>query len=424
MATERTEDTRLDDDTLKQYYYGRVYSTRLEWTDHRIPVRARDPRTGFFIECYLSVVPIPKSLDQKVLCETAFLFTYSNNEILVPIRNIFPSLRHLTKTQVREKTVVDFGTKQVLPPGSMVVTVPRDNEFDPVSGHPATIETIKKVYDFYKGLSFTKRELESIINTQIPEDLISDLEVVGKRGCLITHEISDSYALRSEKKEQQKEMSICSSLPELSQKFSACTACELGKKREARGVAKTTGSRLGVTLSENVPSIPTNTIMLIGEAPGVQEEQTGLVFYPEAPAGNALDRVLDAAGIDKSQVYYANAVMCRPPSDTPGTQNGKPAMDHIRACSSRLKNELAIVSPKIVVLLGKVAYQAFFGTEPRGVLNQIGWLDDAKTIYLVMHPSYVVRELSSAPQDMRNEIKEKYLENFKRIKKQFDSLSS
>ena len=94
---------------------------------------------------------------------------------------------------------------------------------------------------------------------------------------------------------------------------------------------------------------------------------------------------------------------------------GKPNKDHIKACNTRLKNELAMMKPKIIVLLGKVAYTSFFGVEPPNVLGTLGWIDKGRRIYFVTHPSFVVRELSFAEQSKTADIKLNYLKHFQTI---------
>jgi uracil-DNA glycosylase family 4 len=91
----------------------------------------------------------------------------------------------------------------------------------------------------------------------------------------------------------------------------------------------------------------------------MQEEKTGITFFPEAPAGGVLFKVMSAVNISQADCYITNSVLCRPEPDTgANTQNGKPEQEHIAACSSRLKMELLITGAKVVVLLGAYAYSS------------------------------------------------------------------
>ncbi len=71
------------------------------------------------------------------------------------------------------------------------------------------------------------------------------------------------------------------------------------------------------------------------------------------------------------------------------------------------------------MLLGRVAYRAFYGKDPKGVLDMLGWLNDKKTIYFAPHPSFVIRELSYASPEQKVDIKNKYLAHFAEINTKF-----
>jgi DNA polymerase len=133
-------------------------------------------------------------------------------------------------------------------------------------------------------------------------------------------------------------------------------------------------------------------MLLVGEQPGDVEDKEGRVFV--GPAGRLLDKALEAAGIDREQLYVTNAV-----KHFRFERRGKrrihktPSVGHIVACSPWLTRELEIVKPELVVVLGAVAARALLGTgfkvtERRG---QPVELPDGTAAVATVHPSAVVR---------------------------------
>lgn len=92
-------------------------------------------------------------------------------------------------------------------------------------------------------------------------------------------------------------------------------------------------------------------IMCIGEAPGYYEDQQGRPFV--GAAGQFLDQLLGSIGFQRSDVFIANVIKCRPP------QNRDPLPEEIAACSDWLSQQLEIVQPKVVVTLGRYSMQRF-----------------------------------------------------------------
>jgi len=93
--------------------------------------------------------------------------------------------------------------------------------------------------------------------------------------------------------------------------------------------------------------------MLIGEAPGEREAEMGVPFVGKA--GRELDALLNRAGLERNELYITNVVKCRPPG------NRKPTKDEVARCQPNLEEEIKRVSPRIVVLLGATAVEAFLG---------------------------------------------------------------
>ncbi len=118
-----------------------------------------------------------------------------------------------------------------------------------------------------------------------------------------------------------------------------CTACKLS------------GGRQHVVFGSGGQNAE---LMLIGEGPGAEEDRQGLPFV--GPAGELLTKILRAIDLERSQVYIANVVKCRPP------QNRDPEPDEVAACRGYLERQIDLVQPRVIVALGRVAAQALLGT--------------------------------------------------------------
>jgi DNA polymerase len=119
-----------------------------------------------------------------------------------------------------------------------------------------------------------------------------------------------------------------------------CTACRLAEGRHT--VVFGTGN-------------PDADLMFIGEGPGAEEDRQGLPFV--GPAGQLLTKIIGAIGLARDQVYIANVVKCRPPG------NRDPQPDEVAACRSFLEEQVRLVSPRVIVALGRVAAQTLLGNE-------------------------------------------------------------
>jgi DNA polymerase len=152
-------------------------------------------------------------------------------------------------------------------------------------------------------------------------------------------------------------------------------------------------------------------ILLVGEQPGDQEDLAGRPFV--GPAGKILDRALADAGLDRSRAYVTNAVK-HFKFEPRGKRrlHKKPNVGEIRACAPWLEGELALVSPKIVVMLGASAAQAMLGRSAP-VMKQRGRVLDlpgGQHGLVTVHPSYLLRlqgqdERHEAYQDFVNDLR-------------------
>lgn len=100
---------------------------------------------------------------------------------------------------------------------------------------------------------------------------------------------------------------------------------------------------------------PNAELMLIGEGPGAEEDRQGLPFV--GAAGELLTKIIQAMDLKREDLYIANVVKCRPPG------NRDPQPDEITACRGFLEKQIALVQPRLIVALGKVAAQALLGNE-------------------------------------------------------------
>lgn len=135
---------------------------------------------------------------------------------------------------------------------------------------------------------------------------------------------------------------------------------------------------------------PASRLMLIGEAPGAEEDRTGLPFV--GPAGQLLDRMLASIGLDRTQYYITNILPWRPPG------NRNPTDAEILTCLPFLHRHIALVRPRQLVLLGKIATSALTGTSTgilkmRGKATLISLPGDPVPIPALptLHPSYLLR---------------------------------
>jgi uracil-DNA glycosylase family protein len=164
---------------------------------------------------------------------------------------------------------------------------------------------------------------------------------------------------------------------ELPDAVNACRRCGLWKS-----------ATQGVPGEGKAPS----GLMLVGEAPGDQEDLQGHPFV--GPAGAMLDRALEEAGMDRKSVYVSNAVK-HFKFEPRGKRrlHVKPSVTEIQACHWWLEEELRLVSPKLVVALGATAARALLGrvvtiAQTRGSALQ---LSETTHLWVTIHPSYLLR---------------------------------
>lgn len=164
------------------------------------------------------------------------------------------------------------------------------------------------------------------------------------------------------------------SLDELRSTVAACRAC---------GLCET---RTQTVFSDGVPHAP---LMVVGEAPGADEDATGLPFVGRA--GQLLDRMLTAVGASRaSNVYIANVLKCRPPA------NRNPEVAEIEQCSPFVFQQIAVSQPKVLLLVGRFAIQTLLGSKKsvgdlRGQLHYVTVQGRDIPAVVTYHPAYLLR---------------------------------
>ena len=143
---------------------------------------------------------------------------------------------------------------------------------------------------------------------------------------------------------------------------------------------------------------PHSPIMLVGEAPGAEEEKRGEPFV--GPAGQLLDRILSAMGFDRSTVYITNICKFRPAIEGPsqGSRNRPPTTAEMNACLPFLHREIEIIRPSVIVALGATAAEGLLNrkvsiTRERGSWHQFAGIP----LMLTVHPSYLLRCAQQGP---------------------------
>ena len=134
--------------------------------------------------------------------------------------------------------------------------------------------------------------------------------------------------------------------------------------------------------------------MVIGEAPGEQEDRRGEPFV--GPAGHLLDRMLAALGLSRAaegddpgrQVFIANTLKCRPPG------NRNPTPDELARCEPYLQRQIALVQPRIILAMGRFAVQSLLRTgAPIGKLRGQVHTYQGVPLIVTYHPAYLLRSL-------------------------------
>ena len=173
------------------------------------------------------------------------------------------------------------------------------------------------------------------------------------------------------------QIKVAASLDELKKTVSACTLCELHRSR--------TQTVFGT-------GHPAAEWLIIGEAPGADEDRLGEPFVGRA--GQLLTSMLRAVGLAREEVFIANILKCRPPN------NRDPQADEVRNCASYLRQQIELIKPRIILVVGRIAAQSLLNTDaPIGKMRGQKYIyqDTDIPVVATYHPAYLLR----SPQQKR-----------------------
>ena len=132
-------------------------------------------------------------------------------------------------------------------------------------------------------------------------------------------------------------------------------------------------------------------VMFVGEGPGEQEDLQGEPFV--GAAGHLLDDMMSIIDLDRKNCYIANIVKCRPP------RNRDPLETEQDACIDYLRNQVALIRPKIIVCLGRVAAKRLIDPEYRITRQHGTWVEKGGIwMTAIYHPSALLRDVSKRPE--------------------------
>ena len=139
-------------------------------------------------------------------------------------------------------------------------------------------------------------------------------------------------------------------------------------------------------------------LMFIGEGPGADEDIQGRPFVGKA--GKLMNMAFEAVGIKREEVYITNIVKCRPPS------NRNPENDEAMSCLNYLRNQVILIKPEIIVLLGSVALKNILGQEYGITASRGKWIEKKGIFYMpTWHPAALLRD-ETKKIDFINDLKE------------------
>jgi uracil-DNA glycosylase len=210
------------------------------------------------------------------------------------------------------------------------------------------------IYDFYR------RDIASSISTvEQPETMPISTRIATPEDLFVAPKPESAVADRAE------------ALKLIKEDLGECTRCVLARQ-----------GRKTIVFGEGDPNAE---LMFVGEGPGADEDEQGRPFVGRA--GQLLNKMIEAMGMKREQVYIANVVKCRPPG------NRTPEREEIETCSPFLLRQIAVIQPKAVVALGAVAARCLLGLhEPMARLRG-RWFDFRGTrLAVTYHPAFLLRD--------------------------------
>ncbi|MAF83256.1 MAG: uracil-DNA glycosylase [Gammaproteobacteria bacterium] len=128
--------------------------------------------------------------------------------------------------------------------------------------------------------------------------------------------------------------------------------------------------------------------MIVGEAPGADEDRQGKPFVGKA--GQMLNEMLRAVGLNRERVFIANILKCRPPN------NRDPRVDEVASCMDFLRRQVALVQPQLIVAVGRIAAQHLLNEDKpvgqlRGRVHSFAGPEQSTPVVVTYHPAYLLR---------------------------------
>jgi DNA polymerase len=179
--------------------------------------------------------------------------------------------------------------------------------------------------------------------------------------------IQDIFVSGQEKNNQNE--SVKADLEDLAGKYVNCTDCELCE------------NRIKLVYGEGNPQ---SKLMIISEGPGNEENLTGRPFV--GAAGKLLTKMLMAINIERKDIYITNVVKCRPPG------NRDPYPEEVQACSHILQEQIDIIQPKLLLILGKVAAESLLKqSQSLGAYRKMKNYYQGIRAFVTYHPAALLR---------------------------------
>jgi uracil-DNA glycosylase len=216
------------------------------------------------------------------------------------------------------------------------------------------------IYDFYRRAASADQELETVVAEEEVLEPLSD-----------GPEPSLPKASTSAKLPEASVKDPVVALRLIREDIGDCTRCKLhaqGRKQIVFGVGN-----------------PEADLMFVGEGPGADEDEQGEPFVGRA--GQLLNKMIEAMGVKREDVYIANVVKCRPPG------NRTPERDECETCSPFLYRQIDVIKPKAIVALGAVAAKNLLGINDTMGNMRGRWYDYRGTqLRVTYHPAYLLRD--------------------------------
>ena len=206
-------------------------------------------------------------------------------------------------------------------------------------------------------------------------------------------------AIISQSSASTRENAETDSFEKIARDISSCKACELWCTRT--NIVPGEGNHRAL-------------LVLIGEAPGADEDASGRPFVGRA--GQHLDKILKAAGFQREDLFICNILKDRPP------ENRAPTLEEMKACTPFLRRQLALIQPRLLGLLGNTAVKYAIGKDAEGITKIHGqWFDSIFGIPTMplYHPSYLLRNQSRAQGSPNWQM----WQDIQILKKRFDELN-